>query len=158
MSRQIWLALGYNVPVNPSKNRVYVWRKLKEYGSSYFRQGVALLPMGTQNMAKFRQLAAKIRDMGGEATIAELKYCDARDEAETIERFRRQMDDEYLELMRDCAALMGNLFSVSDRNEQLRKVVRRFKQAQARDYFTAGTQSKLKSTLDELLADIGELF
>lgn len=24
-----WLALGYSVPVNPSKNRVYVWRKLK---------------------------------------------------------------------------------------------------------------------------------
>ena len=24
-----WLALGYSVPVNPSKNRVYIWRKLK---------------------------------------------------------------------------------------------------------------------------------
>ena len=39
-----WLGLGYNVPVNPSKNRVYVWRKLKEFGASYFKQGVAILP------------------------------------------------------------------------------------------------------------------
>ena len=31
-----WLALGYSVPINPSKNRVYVWRKLKEYGAEYF--------------------------------------------------------------------------------------------------------------------------
>ena len=28
-----WIGLGYNLPVNPSKNRVYVWRKLKEMGA-----------------------------------------------------------------------------------------------------------------------------
>ena len=37
-----WLALGCSVPVNPSKNRVYIWRKLKEYGAEYFKQGVSL--------------------------------------------------------------------------------------------------------------------
>lgn len=158
MSGQVWLALSYNVPVNPSKNRVYVWRKLREYGAGYFKQGVALLPMSAQSMAKFRQLSAKIREMGGEATIAELRYCDARDEAEAIERFRKQAEDEYLELMRDCAALMGNLFSAGDRSERFKRVARRFKQAQARDYFAAGTQGKLKSALEELAADIGELF
>ena len=43
MAEQLrWLALGYSVPVNPSKNRVYVWRKLKEYGAEYFKQGVAV--------------------------------------------------------------------------------------------------------------------
>ena len=34
-----WMGLGYNLPVNPSKNRVYVWRKLKEFGAEYLRQG-----------------------------------------------------------------------------------------------------------------------
>ena len=48
-----WLALGYSVPVNPSKNRVYVWRKLKEYGAEYFKQGVALLPYNRQSYTKF---------------------------------------------------------------------------------------------------------
>lgn len=49
-----WLALGYSVPVNPSKNRVYVWRKLKEYGAEYFKQGVALLPYNRQSYTKFK--------------------------------------------------------------------------------------------------------
>ena len=39
MQRTIWLALSYNVPINPSKVRVYVWRKLKEFGAEYLRQG-----------------------------------------------------------------------------------------------------------------------
>lgn len=161
MAKLTWLALGYNVPVNPSKNRVYVWRKLKEFGAGYFKQGVALLPASQQNMAKFRQLSIKIREMGGEATIAELKYCDPADEKETIERFRSQADSEYRELLRDCAGIMDNLqslFSADQRKEQLRKVVRRYKQAQSRDFFMAGARAQLKSALDELAEDIGELF
>jgi len=161
MPKLTWLALGYNVPVNPSKNRVYVWRKLKEFGAGYFKQGVALLPGSQQNMAKFRQLSIKIREMGGEATIAELKFCDSADEKDTIERFRAQADSEYRELLRDCAGLMDNLqslFSAAERKERLRKVVRRYKQAQSRDYFMAGARSQLKSALDELAEDIGELF
>jgi len=157
VARLVWLALGYNVPVNPSKNRVYVWRKLKEYGAGYFKQGVALLPASAQSMAKLRQLAAKIKEMGGEATIAELKFCDARDEAETIERFRSQSDSEYLDLLRDCAMIMESL-TENLRRDHLKKVMRRYKQAQSRDYFKAGAQGKTKSALEELAADIGELF
>ena len=55
-----WLALGYSVPVNPSKNRVYIWRKLKEYGAEYFKQGVAILPYNRQSYTKLKHLQAKI--------------------------------------------------------------------------------------------------
>ena len=37
-----WIGMGYNLPVNPSKNRVYVWRKLKEVGAVYYKQGVTV--------------------------------------------------------------------------------------------------------------------
>jgi len=161
MPKIVWLALGYNVPVNPSKNRVYVWRKLKEWGAGYFKQGVAILPKSTKNMAKFRQLAAKIKELGGEATIAELKFCDARDESETVERFRSQSSSEYDELLRDCARIVEgvqkNLFAGGGR-EDYKKVMRRYKQAQERDYFFSGTGGKLKAALEELAEDIGELF
>jgi len=157
-----WLALGYNVPVQPSKNRVYVWRKLKEMGAGYFRQGVAILPKTSSNMSKLRQLSVKIREMGGEATIAELKFCDARDEAETIERFRSQSEREYHELLRDSTKLMGGTqkdkSAAEDRRERLKKVAKRYKQVKARDYFMASARDTLKSALDELAEDIGDLF
>ena len=57
-----WLALGYSVPVNPSKNRVYVWRKLKEYGAEYFKQGVALLPYNRQSYTKFKSFGENSGD------------------------------------------------------------------------------------------------
>lgn len=65
MPRTVWLALSYNVPINPSKARVYVWRKLKEIGAEYFKQGVALLPNTAQSMQQFSALAQKIRQLGG---------------------------------------------------------------------------------------------
>ncbi len=161
MQSIIWLALGYNVPANPSKNRVYVWRKLKEMGAGYFRPGVALLPKHPQSMAQFRGLAAKIRDMGGDASIVEMRFCDPRDEAETIERFRSQSEIEYRELIRDCADLLENihknLFPDDQRSEQVKRVIRRYGKARARDYFKAGSRSALASTLDELAEDIGDL-
>ena len=73
-----WLALGYSVPVNPSKNRVYIWRKLKEYGAEYFKQGVAILPYNRQSYTKLKHLQAKILEMGGEASIVEMKFLDRR--------------------------------------------------------------------------------
>ena len=66
-----WLALGYSVPVNPSKNRVYVWRKLKEYGAEYFKQGVALLPYNRQSYTRFKYLLGKIVEFVKERGLTE---------------------------------------------------------------------------------------
>ena len=85
-----WLALGYSVPVNPSKNRVYVWRKLKEYGAEYFKQGVALLPYNRQSYTKFKYLSAKILEMGGEASIVEMKFWTPRTKERSFHVFARR--------------------------------------------------------------------
>ena len=104
-----WLALGYSVPVNPSKNRVYVWRKLKEYGAEYFKQGVALLPYNRQSYTKFKYLSAKILEMGGEASIVEMKFLDPKDEREVVSRFRTQALEELSQLKQDCAQVLSEL-------------------------------------------------
>ena len=93
-----WLALGYSVPVNPSKNRVYIWRKLKEYGAEYFKQGVAILPYNRQSYTKLKHLQAKILEMGGEASIVEMKFLDPKDEREMVSRFRKQALEELSQL------------------------------------------------------------
>ena len=154
-----WLALGYNVPINPSKNRVYVWRKLKEYGAGYFKQGVAILPKSAQNLTRFRNLAGKILEMGGEASIVELKFLDPRDEQDTIARFCTQSENEYTELLRDCAHLLDNmrdsLFPSNEGSEYLRKMIKRYGQVQSRDYFKTGDrQAEIAETLGELAKDV----
>jgi hypothetical protein len=157
----VWLGLGYNVPVNPSKNRVYVWRKLKEFGAGYFKQGVAILPNTAQSMAKFQGLAAKIREMGGDATLVELRFFEPRDEAETIARFQRQSEDEYQELIRDCARLVADmrrgLFPPDQRSEHLKRIMRRFGKVQSRDYFRSRSQESIADGLEELVGDMAHI-
>ena len=105
MAEQLrWLALGYGVPVNPSKNRVYVWRKLKEYGAEYFKQGVAVLPYNRQSYTRFKYLSAKILEMGGEASIVEMKFMDPRDEKDMVARFRAQaLEDSIISVARQAS-------------------------------------------------------
>lgn len=156
-----WLGLGYHVPVNPSKNRVYVWRKLKEFGAGYFKQGVAILPHTAQSMAKFQNLALKIREMGGEATLVELRFLEPRDEAETIARFQRQSASEYQELIRDCATLMADirrgLFPADQRSEHLRRIVKRYGKVKGRDYFQSRSRTDIAEGLEELAGDMARV-
>jgi hypothetical protein len=158
MTRLTWLAMGYQVPIHPSKCRVYVWRKLKEYGAEYFKAGVALLPKNATNMTRFRDLARKIREMGGEATIAELRLCDSRDEREMIEKFTRQSQGEYQELIADLETLSRSIrddvFMASGGNDQVKKLGKRYKQVRSRDYFRARAEPKISQSLDELMLDM----
>ena len=157
MAQIVWLALGYNVPVNPSKNRVYVWRKLKEFGAGYFRPGVAILPKTTESASQFRALSQKIREMGGDAVLAELRFLEEKDEARTVQVFREQSRGEYQELMEDCASLMSSLrknISTDQEADSVRKMMRRYGKVKNRDYFGSGQGREAVGLLDELASDI----
>ncbi len=146
MNENNWLALSYHVPMNPSKNRVYIWRKLKEFGAEYLTPGVALLPRSPQNLRKFRSLWNHIRETGGEAVLSELFFLDQEDMLSMVERFRTQSISDYTELLMDCTRLMDDIRALramgkahaDDTEGQLRRMLRRFSHLQRRDYFQAG--------------------
>ena len=151
-----WLVLGYNVPINPSRSRVYIWRKLKEYGAEYFKQGVAILPSNKVSLNQFRSLTTKIREFGGEATLAEMRFVDTRDEQEMVERFRSQSMSDFTELLLDCTRLLEDMRQhreineALEQNDQLRKMIRRYSKLKSRDHFKAGNRSEIDHGLDEL--------
>ncbi len=151
-----WLALGYSVPVNPSKNRVYVWRKLKEYGAEYFKQGVALLPYNRQSYTKFKYLSAKILEMGGEASIVEMKFLDSHDEREVVARFREQALEELSQLRDDCSEVLaqlasGELFNEA-RTEQVKKMIRRYSKARGRNHFGLSAAQDVETGLNAIIS------
>ena len=157
LTQVTWLAIGYNVPANPSKNRVYVWRKLKDYGACYFRPGVAILPKTSQSMTQFSLLGKKIREMGGEASLADLRFVDPSDEQRTIKIFHERIKSEYAELMMDCKAVIETLKDslIPERNADLiRKITRKYKKARGRDYFKFGPGGEMNEFLDELTEHI----
>ena len=156
MHRKSWLALGYTVPVSPSKARVYIWRKLKECGAEYFKQGVAVLPNFSQSMQQFSMLAQKIRQMGGEASIVELRFIDPVDEAQMTARFRKQVENEYQELLDDCANALHELRLAGKRltepqAERMKQMVKRYCKTRSKDYFQETDTNEIEAGLNEMI-------
>lgn len=153
-----WLALGYSVPINPSKNRVYVWRKLKEYGAEYFKQGVAILPYNRASYTRFRHLSGKINEMGGESSIVEMKFLDPRDEREMIARFRAQAVEELTALRDESFALLSQLTRaaagpVSDQQaEEIKKIIKRYSKARSRNHFALALAQDVENSLYSIIS------
>ena len=152
MHRTVWLALSYNVPINPSKVRVYVWRKLKEFGAEYLRQGVALLPNTAQNFQQLSALAKRIRELGGEASLLELRFSDPADELAMTARFRQQTREEYTQLLADCADALARLRRPGALLTP--KEGDRLRQAQARDYFHEGAAGEIEAGINEIIGSL----
>ncbi|MDD2956306.1 MAG: chromate resistance protein ChrB [Oscillospiraceae bacterium] len=145
-----WLALGYNLPINPSKNRVYVWRKLKDIGAAYLNHGMALLPKASKKTAELAGLAKRIREMGGEATLIEMSFVDQRDELEMIARFREQSAREYQTILEHCAGLWTGKEDLPQMSESFKKVVRQYSKAKARDHFDSAAAGDLEKNIDQI--------
>ena len=152
-----WLAFAYQAPAEPSKARVYIWRKLKECGAAYFKQGVAVLPKSPASLAKFRSIAIKTREMGGEATIAELRFIDAHDEVEMVGRFQNRSQDEYRELINEISRLRESIRQRSaqdDRVDRAKRTAKQYRQVRSRDYFKSAAAPDIAAALDELIGDM----
>lgn len=151
--RTTWLTLGYQVPAEPSRNRVYVWRKLREYGAVYFRPGVALLPKNKQSLALFHKLAQKVNGFGGEATLAELTFLKQEDEDKTIAQFTSRSQEEYEKLLIEISSLQKKT-SKPVENTDIRRLTREFRQIRSRDYFMSSKLPEISRGFGELLADM----
>lgn len=149
----LWLAMSYNIPIRPSKIRVYVWRKLREMGAGYFKQGVAILPHTKENLIQVRALAAKIRELGGEAALVELRFLDEIDEVRQILAFKKQSENEFRALLLDFAKLYEEAQGCfSSSREERERIRRRYTKVKSRDFFNIEEDLDLEGASRELLA------
>lgn len=141
-----WLLLIYTVPSEPSRKRAYVWREIKKIGALYLRDGVCALPDRTETADALRQVAAKIAEFGGEATLVADAHLDERRAAALIAASRAARAEEYAELAREAEAFLAHVhretehraFTFAELEElegDLAKLTRWTEQVRARDYF-----------------------
>ena len=64
-SAEKWLLLAYKVQREPSANRVYVWRQMKQLGAIALQDAVWVLPETPRTREQFQWLAAEITELGG---------------------------------------------------------------------------------------------
>jgi hypothetical protein len=134
--RTRWLILIYQLPREPSRHRVAVWRKLRDLGALYLQDGVTALPEDAVTREQLEWLQLRVREAGGEATLWEAKPGTVAEEAELVEAFRSSREKTYRDIiaraerLRRKAEMGGGALS-----ERLGKLEREFRAERRRDYF-----------------------
>ena len=145
-----WLILIYQLPREPSRHRVAVWRKLKSLGALYLQDGAAALPEDAITREQLEWLQLRIREAGGEATLWEALPNTVAENRDLVEAFRGAREEGYgkviegAERIRRKAELGGERASLI---EDLASVEREFRAERRRDYFRSPLRTEAAEAL-----------
>ena len=147
--RPRWLILVYQLPREPSRHRVAVWRKLRTLGANYLQDGVAALPEDAVTREQLEWLQLRVREAGGEATLWEAKPATLAEEKALVEVFRSSREEVYANIISEAErvrrkAEMGGGKALG---EELAKLERDLRAERRRDYFRSPLRKEATSAL-----------
>jgi hypothetical protein len=121
-----WLQLAYKVPSEPSQKRVWVWRRLQNFGAYALQNSVYLLPFSEEVEKQFRKLAEDIRVMGGDASIFSLVALDGNDERRILQTLLDARNNEYNMVTSLCARFLARAAHLVELQSWTEQVHREF--------------------------------
>jgi hypothetical protein len=148
VERSRWVLLVYRLPREPSRHRVAVWRKLRDLGALYLKDGVAALPEDAVTREQLEWLQLRVREAGGEATLWEGRPGTVAEEAELVEEFRSSREEAYRAIIAVAERLRRKTqMGGKGLSEQLRKLEREFRAERKRDYFRSSLRGEAAGAL-----------
>jgi DNA-binding transcriptional regulator PaaX len=109
MYRIKWLVLNYNLPSEPSRHRVAVWRALKKLGAANIQQSMWIMPDSEENLNALKKISRDIEGSGGEALMMESAFLEEEHEKRIQAVFNRLRDEEYCELVSECRKYLAEI-------------------------------------------------
>ena len=94
-----WLLFLSQLPTNPSSLRVQVWRKMRAAGALGIQNGTWLFPRTTENEQFMLDLLKTVQEQGANGQIFKVESLNDAIEADVIQRFQADRDQEYGELI-----------------------------------------------------------
>jgi DNA-binding transcriptional regulator PaaX len=145
-----WLILIYQLPREPSRHRVAVWRKLKTLGALYLQNGAAALPEDSTTREQLEWLQLRVREAGGEATLWQALPNTVAEGKSLVEEFRASREKAYGELIEAAGRLKREAALGSNKAlllEELGTLEREFRAERRRDYFRSPLRNEAAATL-----------
>ncbi len=96
-----WLMVFYDVPTEPTKQRVRIWREFKKIGALYPQMSFCVLPNNKENKEKIEEISKFIEDNGKLIKIS-TKEDDEKEHEKMLELFREERDKQYDEIYEEC--------------------------------------------------------
>ena len=147
--RTRWLILVYQLPREPSRYRVAVWRKLRTLGAIYLQDGAVALPEDAVTREQLEWLQLRVREAGGKATLWEAKPATLAEEKALVEAFRSSREETYANIISEAKrirrkAAMGGGKALG---EELKKLEGELRAERRRDYFRSPLRKEAASAL-----------
>lgn len=113
-----WLLLVHQLPPEPSRVRVKVWRRLQGVGAVAIRNSVYALPHNRETREDFEWIRGEIVAQGGEATVFLARVDDKASEAQMREAFDHARQSDWRDLSEKCRKSLKMGSASEDREEK----------------------------------------
>lgn len=100
-----WLLLAHQLPSQPSKQRVKVWRRLQAVGAVLLKNSVYVLPNTAESREDFEWLRGEIVADGGEAVVFTADTVDELTTDQVVAAFTAARQEDWHELRERAEAL-----------------------------------------------------
>jgi hypothetical protein len=141
-----WLLLMFTLPARRASERVSVWRKLQRYGAMTLPSSGYVLPNNPVNQERFEWLATSIRNLKGQASVAQVAAFDNLGADELEKLFTLARTENYERLYGDLKKLAR---SREGRNA-LPKIKRHLQQVSDIDFFGAPARAKVEGLIQQI--------
>lgn len=154
-----WRTLIYQIPREPQKNRVAVWRKLKSIGALNAFQSVWILPETKEALEEFKKLEEQINNCGGQSISCITLIEDEVKNEKLIEQFNKEREEDYNEVLEKCYDFEAEMdretkrqnftFAEFEENEhEVEKLNIWLKKIEMKDYFGCTMKAEVIGRID----------
>jgi hypothetical protein len=148
MEKRRWLVISYNLPTEPSRHRVSVWRALRKLGVINIQQSMWVLPYNEENYASLVKISEEIEQNNGDSLLMDCVFFDKKHEERIITAFNLVRDEEYREFTGECSKYLKELekeikiekftfAELEEEEEERNKLISWHEKIAARDVFLA---------------------
>jgi len=164
-----WIIFLYDIPNEPSKLRLRVWRELKKSGALYPQLSFSILPKTVISNEQASNLKAKISKYG-KAVILKGNAVSEADHSIILQLFEQERERQYKEILEECEEFLQEIKKnianhklteeeVEEMEESLSGLERWFARIRAMDWNPNSGRKKVKQALEkckEALTDFAE--
>ena len=105
-----WLMVAYDLPTEPSKFRVKVWRDLKSQGGLYPEMSFCILPNTERVLRKLDEVRSEITKVG-KVLVLQTEGFTQLDNKSLLSMIRDQTERQYAEILEECQEFLDEIKS-----------------------------------------------
>lgn len=161
MEKIKWIVINYNLPTEPSRLRVAIWRGLKKIGAVNIQQSMWVLPYSKENYSALEKISQDIESNNGETLLMESMFFDKRHEERVITLVNEKRDEEYREFINECGKYLKEIekeisikkftfAELEEEEEELQKLISWYEKIEARDFLHSPEGNVAKDQIEEI--------